>query len=105
MRFIVALLIASFLEFAPSNIVIPTLSRQSHKPLIHSRSITAGEQVKIEKLTLGLGIIRLELMTSTTSRFYMKKILFSMFYSILVGEEPDSVLLKKEGKQNQVKMV
>jgi hypothetical protein len=35
----------------------------------------------------------------------MKKILFSMFYSILVGEEPDSVLLKKEGKQNQVKMI
>lgn len=33
----------------------------------------------------------------------MKKILFSMFYSILVGEEPDSVLLKKEGKQ--VKMI
>ena len=28
-----------------------------------------------------------------------------MFYSILVGEEPDSVLLKKEGKQNQVKMI
>lgn len=56
------------LEFAPSNIAIPTLSRQSHEPLIHSRSITAGEQVKIEKLTLGLGIIRLELMTSTTSR-------------------------------------
>ncbi|KAK4381867.1 hypothetical protein Sango_2927200 [Sesamum angolense] len=27
-----------------------------------------GEQIKIEKLTLGLGIIRLELMTSTTSR-------------------------------------
>ncbi|URE26744.1 hypothetical protein MUK42_36052 [Musa troglodytarum] len=35
----------------------------------------------------------------------MKKILFNMFYSILVGEEPDSVLLKKEWKQNQVKMV
>src|SRR5688572_32674953 len=35
----------------------------------------------------------------------MKKILFSMFYSILVGEEPDSVFLKKEGKQNQVKMI
>lgn len=42
----------------------------------------------------------------------MKKMLFSMFYSIfsmlysiLVGEEPDSVLLKKEGKQNQVKMI
>ena len=35
----------------------------------------------------------------------MKKIWLSMFYSILVGEEPDSVLLKKEGKQNQVKMV
>jgi len=30
---------------------------------------------------------------------------FSMFYSILVGEEPDSVFLKKEGKQNQVKMI
>ena len=28
-----------------------------------------------------------------------------MFYSILVGEEPDSVFLKKEGKQNQVKMI
>ena len=28
-----------------------------------------------------------------------------MFYSILVGEEPDSVLLKKERKQNQVKMI
>ncbi|KAG9438508.1 hypothetical protein H6P81_021541 [Aristolochia fimbriata] len=36
------------LEFAPSNIAIPTLSRQSHEPLIHSHSITAGEQVKIE---------------------------------------------------------
>ena len=35
----------------------------------------------------------------------MKKILFSMFYSILVGEKPDSVFLKKEGKQNQVKMI
>lgn len=32
---------------------------------------------------------------SKSSRFYRKKILFSMFYSILVGEEPDSVLLKK----------
>jgi hypothetical protein len=42
---------------------------------------------------------------SKSSRFYMKKILFSMFYSILVGEEPDSVFLKKEGKQNQVKMI
>jgi len=28
-----------------------------------------------------------------------------MFYSTLVGEEPDSVLVKKEGKQNQVKMI
>lgn len=28
----------------------------------------------------------------------MKKILFSMFYSILVGEEPDSVLKKKRGE-------
>jgi hypothetical protein len=28
----------------------------------------------------------------------MKKILFSMFYSILVGEEPDSVFLKKTGE-------
>ncbi|KAK3153085.1 hypothetical protein QOZ80_2BG0167440 [Eleusine coracana subsp. coracana] len=33
------------------------------------------------------------------------KILFSMFYSILVGEEPDSEFLKKQGKQNQVKMI
>lgn len=39
---------------------------------------------------------------SKSSRFSMKKIFFfSMFYSILVGEEPDSVLLKKEGKQNK----
>ena len=35
----------------------------SHKPLIHSHSITAGEYVKIGQLALGLGIIRLELMT------------------------------------------
>lgn len=35
----------------------------------------------------------------------MKKILLSMFYSMRVGEEPDSVLLKKERKQNQVKMI
>ena len=55
-------------EFAPRKIAIPAPSRQSHEPLIHYHSITAGEQVKIEKLTLGLGIIRLELMTSTTSR-------------------------------------
>lgn len=39
------------LEFAPSNIAIPTLSRQSHKPLIHSRSIAAGEQVKQNRKT------------------------------------------------------
>lgn len=75
MRFIVALLIASFfvdktdseflsfqvitcihalhirMEFAPRNIATPTPSRQSHEPLIHSYSITAREQVKIEKLT------------------------------------------------------
>ena len=56
------------LEFAPRNIAIPTPSRQSHEPLIHSHSITGGKQVKIEKGTLGKGIIRLELMTSTTSR-------------------------------------
>ncbi|KAL4188083.1 hypothetical protein AMTRI_Chr09g22140 [Amborella trichopoda] len=36
----------------------------------------------------------------------MKKILFSMFYSILVAEEPDSVLLKKnEREQNPFKMI
>jgi hypothetical protein len=35
----------------------------------------------------------------------MKNILFSMFYSILVGEEPDSVFLRTEGKQNQGKMI
>ncbi|KEH17698.1 S12-like, 30S ribosomal protein S12 subfamily protein [Medicago truncatula] len=71
MRFIVALLIASLfvdkadselsflpritcihalqiisLEFATSSIANPTLSRQSHKPLIHSRSLVAGEDSK-----------------------------------------------------------
>ncbi|PIA28989.1 hypothetical protein AQUCO_06400040v1 [Aquilegia coerulea] len=35
----------------------------------------------------------------------MKKISLSMFHSIRVGEEPDSLLLKKERKQNQVKMI
>ncbi|KAG5383811.1 hypothetical protein IGI04_036699 [Brassica rapa subsp. trilocularis] len=39
------------MEFAPRNIATPTPSRQSHEPLIHSYSITAREQVKIEKLT------------------------------------------------------
>lgn len=58
------------LEFALSNIAIPTLLRQSHKLLIHSHSVTMGEQVKIEKLILDLGIIRLELTTSTISRSY-----------------------------------
>lgn len=99
MRFLVALLIASLfvdkadseLSFIPRNCLSfqglypcasyspgvhsqkyspPNPSSQYHKPLIHSHSITAGEQVKIEKLTLGLGIIRLELMTSTTSRWH-----------------------------------
>ena len=35
----------------------------------------------------------------------MKKIWLSMFYSIRVGEEPDSVFLKKQRNQNQVKMI
>lgn len=56
------------LEFVPRKVAIPTPSRQDHEPLIHSDSITTGEQDKIEKPTLGLGIIRLELMTSTMSR-------------------------------------
>ncbi|KAK5833801.1 hypothetical protein PVK06_017660 [Gossypium arboreum] len=34
------------LEFAPRNIAIPTPSRQSHEPLIHSYSITAGGKAK-----------------------------------------------------------
>lgn len=42
---------------------------------------------------------------SKSSRFYMKKIWLSVFYSIRVGEEPDPVLLKKYRKQNQVKMI
>ena len=42
---------------------------------------------------------------SKSSRFYMKKIWLSMFYSIQVGEETDSVFLKKSRKQNQVKMI
>nr|YP_010514712.1 hypothetical protein RF15 [Ostericum maximowiczii]YP_010514725.1 hypothetical protein RF15 [Ostericum maximowiczii]YP_010514799.1 hypothetical protein RF15 [Ostericum muliense]YP_010514812.1 hypothetical protein RF15 [Ostericum muliense]YP_010514973.1 hypothetical protein RF15 [Ostericum sieboldii]YP_010514986.1 hypothetical protein RF15 [Ostericum sieboldii]YP_010515060.1 hypothetical protein RF15 [Ostericum huadongense]YP_010515073.1 hypothetical protein RF15 [Ostericum huadongense]UXL len=32
---------------------------------------------------------------SKSSRFYMKKVWLSMFYSIRVGEEPDPILLKK----------
>lgn len=32
---------------------------------------------------------------SKSSRFYIKKIWLSVFYSIRVGEEPDPVLLKK----------
>ena len=93
MRFLVALLIASLfvdkadsefsfiprhnitcihaldirLEFAPRNIALPPPSRQSHEPLVHSQ-FSFDHGIKIEKLTLGLGIIRLELMTSTTSR-------------------------------------
>ncbi|KAK4708694.1 hypothetical protein R3W88_029619 [Solanum pinnatisectum] len=35
---------------------------------IHSRQSGFGIQIQLEKLTLGLGIIRLELMTSTMSR-------------------------------------
>lgn len=35
----------------------------------------------------------------------MKKIWLSMFYSIRVGEDPDSVFLKKQRNQNQVKMI
>ena len=35
----------------------------------------------------------------------MKKIWLSMFYSIQVGEDPDSVFLKKQRNQNQVKMI
>ncbi|PPR92190.1 hypothetical protein GOBAR_AA28481 [Gossypium barbadense] len=34
------------LEFAPRNIAIPTPSHQSHEPLIHSYSITAGGKAK-----------------------------------------------------------
>ncbi|KAF4360038.1 hypothetical protein G4B88_025799, partial [Cannabis sativa] len=71
--------------FAPRNIAIPTPSRQSHEPLIHSHSITAGEQVKIEKLTLGLGIIRLELMTSTTSRQRVEKLNATILEQLGVG--------------------
>nr|VDD65398.1 unnamed protein product [Brassica oleracea] len=39
------------MEFAPRKYSYPYPSRQSHEPLIHSYSITAREQVKIEKLT------------------------------------------------------
>ena len=45
----------------------------SHKPLIHSHSITAGEHVKIGQLALGLGIIRLELMTQNIFFFISNK--------------------------------
>ncbi|CAN6893880.1 hypothetical protein Bca4012_093020 [Brassica carinata] len=39
------------LEFASRDIATPIHLRQSHEHLIHSYSITAREQVKIEKLT------------------------------------------------------
>ena len=85
------------LEFAPSNIAIPTLSRQSHEPLIHSHSITAGEQVKIEKLTLGLGIIRLELMTSTTSRWHST----AELYPLPPHREIELTNPKSKGRETQ----
>ena len=90
MRFIVALLIASLfvdkadseLSFIPRHNLYPCASyspgvrsqKYSHPcPLTsiprasYPFSLNHGEG-QIEKLTLGLGIIRLELMTSTTSR-------------------------------------
>lgn len=166
------------MELAPSNIAIPTLSRQSHEPLIsfdHGGGASQNRKARIGfrdnqartddfhhvKVTLYRWVIslpcphreieltnpkskgretqrhyswttrsraffshyygygnngknRIPLSTApigrlriraiahgfiksvrfSSSRFYMKKILFSMFYSILVGEEPDSVLLK-----------
>jgi hypothetical protein len=42
---------------------------------------------------------------SKSSRFYMKKIWLSMFYSIRLGEEPILVFFKKERNKNQVKMI
>ncbi|KAF4359812.1 hypothetical protein G4B88_020333 [Cannabis sativa] len=92
MRFIVALRIASLfvdkadseLSFIPRHNLYPCASYLPgvrSKKYSHPYPLTSiprasypfsfdhgGEQVKIEKLTLGLGIIRLELMTSTTSR-------------------------------------
>ncbi|TYH01488.1 hypothetical protein ES288_A09G062700v1 [Gossypium darwinii] len=92
MRFIVALLIASLfvdkagseLSFIPRHNLYPCAS---YSPGVRSQKYShpypltsiprasypflfdhGGGQGKIEKLTLGLGIIRLELMTSTTSR-------------------------------------
>ena len=57
------------LEFAPRKIAIPASRREAPQASYpFSFDHEAGEQVKIEKLPLGLGIIRLELMTSTTSR-------------------------------------
>ena len=95
MRFLVALLIAplfvdkavSELSFISRHNLYPCASyslRVRSKKYSHPYPLTSiprasypfsfdhdgGEQVKIEKLTLGLGIIRLELMTSTTSRWH-----------------------------------
>ena len=94
MRFIVALLIASLfvdkadseLSFIPRHNLYPCAS---YSPGVRSQKYShpypltsiprasypflfdhGGGQGKIEKLTLGLGIIRLELMTSTTSRWH-----------------------------------
>ncbi|TYI35908.1 hypothetical protein ES332_A03G108000v1 [Gossypium tomentosum] len=92
MRFIVSLLITSLfvdkagseLSFIPRHNLYPCAS---YSPGVHSQKYShpypltsiprasypflfdhGGGQGKIEKLTLGFGIIRLELMTSTTSR-------------------------------------
>lgn len=95
MRFLVALLIASLfvdkadseLSFISRHNLYPCASyslRVRSKKYSHPYPLTSiprasypfsfdhdgGGQVKIEKLTLGLGIIRLELMTSTTSRWH-----------------------------------
>ncbi|TYI53245.1 hypothetical protein E1A91_D12G305600v1 [Gossypium mustelinum] len=92
MRFIVALLIASLfvdkagseLSFIPRHNLYPCASYSPgvrSQKYSHPYPLTSiprasypflfdhdGGQGKIEKLTLGLGIIRLELITSTTSR-------------------------------------
>ncbi|KAK7295983.1 hypothetical protein VNO77_49583 [Canavalia gladiata] len=110
MRFLVALLIASLFvdkadsefSFIPRHNLYPCASYssgvrsqkysppphscQSHEPLIHSQ-LSFDHGIKIEKLTLGLGIIRLELMTSTTSR--LTSLLLSC-YNPLATELPFS---------------
>ena len=62
--------------------------------------MTAGKQIKMEKLTLGLGIIRLELMTSTTSRWHSTAELYP-FPCLAPHREIELTNPKAKGRETQ----